>query len=78
MIQEKAADIVVYKTDVSDSVLAVRILDELRKNLPGCDASFDLSDCDNVLRVEHSTETLLAGKVEKTVMACGVHLEVLP
>jgi hypothetical protein len=70
--------VAVYKTDVSDPGLASRILDELHKSIPGCDASFDLEDCDNVLRVEYTAEKSPGSIVEKIVKTHGGELYPLP
>ncbi len=78
MSVEISGAIEVYKTDVSTPELAARILDELHKNIPGCDAGFDLDDCDNVLRVEHTAEKPPGGIVEGIVKKHGGNLYPLP
>ena len=45
----------VYKTNVNQISTAKLILDEIRRSHPNCDSSFDLEDCNNVLRVEDSS-----------------------
>ena len=68
----------VYKTDVEDQSEANTILDEIRRTLPDSDPSFDLDDCDNVLRIEYKS----AGKSEEKltfIFKClGYHFEPLP
>lgn len=45
----------VYKTNVNKPQSARSILEEIRRTHPTCDPSFDLEDCDNVLRIEDSS-----------------------
>lgn len=42
----------VYKTNVNEHSRAKLIMEAIRNTLPGSDPSFDLEDCDKVLRVE--------------------------
>lgn len=53
--------IAVYKTDVTDRSKAKTIVDAIHRQCPDCEASFDLEDCDKVLRVESKN-----GKVEES------------
>lgn len=46
------SNVVVYKTDIADRNTADRIIDAIHHLVPGCEASFDLDDCDNVLRIK--------------------------
>lgn len=41
----------VFKTNIDDERIAARILKNLSSILPYCHINFDLSDCDNVLRI---------------------------
>lgn len=45
----------VYKTNVDEISSARMILDEIRKSHPNSEPSFDLEDCDNVLRIKDSS-----------------------
>ncbi|MDX1642669.1 MAG: hypothetical protein R3220_13285 [Balneolaceae bacterium] len=45
----------VYKTNVNKLSSASVILEEIRQTHPNSDPSFDLEDCDKVLRVEDSS-----------------------
>lgn len=67
----------VYKTDVEDLASAQKILDEIRRIYPDSDASFDIEDCDRVLRVENSTGVDTAS-VKKILLNCGHNIETLP
>lgn len=42
----------VFKTNVLTPHAAKQIINDLGCTLPGCDISFDLEDCDKVLRVQ--------------------------
>ncbi len=44
----------VYKTNVSNSEAACVILHQIQTKIKGVKATFDLSDCDRILRVEHT------------------------
>lgn len=46
----------VFRTNVTDQENAQRLLAYVHATFPGCTASFDLDDCDHVLRVESGTE----------------------
>ena len=41
----------IYKTDVDEAILAAVISASLQYHLPGSSVSFDLDDCDKVLRI---------------------------
>ncbi len=41
----------VFKTDIDQPLVAQQIVDEIRALPLGVDASFDLEDCDHILRV---------------------------
>lgn len=42
----------VFRTDVHEQMQAARLTDLLHAHFPGSRISFDLEDCDHVLRVE--------------------------
>ncbi|MEI2748217.1 MAG: hypothetical protein V9E88_05600 [Ferruginibacter sp.] len=42
----------VFKTNITDAVLAGELLKELDRLIPQTRINFDLEDCDHVLRVE--------------------------
>lgn len=68
----------VYKTDVDDKSKAKKILSEIRRVLPGSDPSFDLEDCDKVLRVENHSSGVDKSKIKKILKTYGHQLQVLP
>ncbi len=42
----------VFKTNIKDKRSAKKVLDSLSNLLPDCEINFDLTDCDNVLRIK--------------------------
>lgn len=68
----------VYKTDVDEPTHASKILDELVLRLPDCYSTFDLEDCDNVLRVESFNGEIDDLKIRDVVESSGHHIEKLP
>lgn len=45
----------IYKTNVNELSSAMVILEEIKNTHPNSDPSFDLEDCDNVLRIEDAS-----------------------
>lgn len=45
----------IFKTDVSDRQHAALLVEIIHQKFPAYTANFDLSDCDNVLRIHSST-----------------------
>ncbi len=43
----------VFKTNIQDTQIADFIVGELEKHFPSASINFDLSDCDNILRIEY-------------------------
>ncbi|MTI86947.1 MAG: hypothetical protein FH748_03145 [Balneolaceae bacterium] len=66
----------VYKTDVVESSQAAQVKDELLREFPGSTISFDLEDCDNVLRIEGNA--INGDKVRSLVSSQGFSCKVLP
>lgn len=48
----------VFKTNIQDSHLAASIIQELEKHFPNAAINFDLSDCDNILRIDHHEDVI--------------------
>jgi hypothetical protein len=71
-------NIVVYKTDVKIGRDAGQITAKLLREFPGSDISFDLEDCDNVLRIESFNRKINARKVERLLEVNGCTIERLP
>lgn len=70
-------EIEVFKTDVDDESKAKKILDEIRRKLPGSNPSIDLDDCDNVLRIECTNTEMDESKINKILDDHGYKMEVL-
>ncbi len=68
----------VYKTTVQSTSEADSIIQLILNELPSCDISFDLEDCDNVLRIE-SNNGEFDEKIVKRIFEQNKHkLETLP
>lgn len=48
----------VFKTNIQDAQVAGFIIVELEKHFPNAVINFDLSDCDNILRIEHQEDVI--------------------
>jgi len=48
----------IFKTDVQDELTARQIIQLFQKTFTWCKVSFDLDDCDKVLRIEHQQEPI--------------------
>lgn len=70
-------NIKVYKTNVDNRELAKEILRKIREELPESDPSFDLENCDKVLRVE-SQRNVKEVLIKEIIEKCGHQMEVLP
>lgn len=68
----------VYKTDVDKQPAAKIILEAIFRSCPDCDASFDLEDCDNVLRVDSLQGEINESKLRKILQNHGYQIEKLP
>lgn len=78
MNQDYFKNINVYKTNIEEQAIAEDILHKIRTELPDSDPSFDLEDCDKVLRVETKTKPVDDLKVRNLVKASGYQIEHLP
>lgn len=67
----------VYKTDVDEHSKAKTILDEIYQIFPDSDLSFDLDDCDKVLRVEHSDGSIDEEKILQIVKNKNIQIDTL-
>jgi hypothetical protein len=66
----------VYKTNVDESSIAELILEEIRESHPNSEPSFDLEDCDNVLRIE-DTSGVDRSIIEEIIQNHGFNLDSL-
>jgi hypothetical protein len=67
----------VFKTDVSNRADADLILQEIKSQFPEFIASFDLEDCDKILRVENNGKAGVEA-VYQVVKDAGFQIEILP
>jgi len=70
-------EIKVYKTDVQTHTVARHLTDCIHLELPHSDVSFDLEDCDNVLRIESLNGKVNEKRIRKIFENNGYHLESL-
>ncbi|HKK44777.1 MAG TPA: hypothetical protein VJ964_04610 [Balneolaceae bacterium] len=68
----------VYKTDLDDRSKAIEILEEIRRAYPGCDPSFDLEDCDRVLRIEKPASGIDERRIQNILNTYGYEMNELP
>jgi hypothetical protein len=66
----------VFKTNVTDSETADKIISKLALHLPQSRINFDLTDCDNILRIE-SSEKIVVESVTEHLSGLGYFCEVL-
>lgn len=68
----------VYKTDVESKKDAKAIADLIHCEIPACTISFDLEDCDNVLRIESENGEIDEGVIKEIFTMKDHHVDVLP
>lgn len=66
----------VYKTNFDEVSSAKMILEEIRESHPESDPSFDLDDCDKVLRIEDSSG-VNRSIIEEIIQNHGFYLDSL-
>lgn len=72
------ATIKVYKTTVNNPADAELIEDLIHCEIPSCEISFDLEDCDNVLRIESYNGEIDEEIIERIFNKSNHTLEELP
>jgi hypothetical protein len=68
----------VFKTNVESHEVASRLAEAIQKSFPGYKASFDLDDCDRILRVVSPNGAIAVSRVSSLVKYYGFHAEALP
>jgi hypothetical protein len=68
----------VFKTNVTDQDHANRLIDQIHYAYQEYKANFDLEDCDRILRVKCTTETIQPSLLIGLLMDSGFRAEVLP
>jgi hypothetical protein len=70
--------IYVYKTTVQSAADAISITNLILNEIPSCDISFDLDDCDNVLRIESNNGEIDKETIHRIFKQKNHSLESLP
>lgn len=65
----------VFKTNISDKVIADALTHELQRLFPGTSVNFDLDDCDRILRV--AGHGIIAGNIVDVLSRRGHFCEIL-
>lgn len=78
MVSNNINQIRVYKTDVKDPVTAESILNVIRRQFRDYDVSFDLEDCDKVLRIESMNGPVDESALMLLIESFGHNIEKLP
>lgn len=68
----------VFKTNVCDPEHANSLLEKIHASFTGHSASFDLDDCDRVLRVQCHTGSVESPLLISLLKEHGYHAEILP
>lgn len=67
----------VFKTTVADANAAKKLLDQIHAHFKAYHANFDLEDCDRILRIKSSNDTVCASAIISLVEKNGYAAEVL-
>lgn len=70
--------IAVYKTTVESRSVAESITYSIQRQFPDYDVSFDLEDCDKVLRVENGNGSVDGKEIQTILKSYGYRMETLP
>lgn len=68
----------VFKTNVRHRAIANMLIDRIHETCSHYKATFDLEDCDRILRVKSSTDELEPQVLISILEEFGFHAEVLP
>ncbi len=68
----------IFKTDVNDRQHAALLVEIIQQKFPAYTANFDLSDCDNILRIHSSTGTVKEAALIHLLAEFGFSAELLP
>ncbi|KIC95745.1 hypothetical protein OI18_05585 [Flavihumibacter solisilvae] len=68
----------VFKTDVRDAENAKLLVDRIHRQFDSYRCNFDLADCDNILRVLCTRDTVEAAEIIEFLRSHGFTAEVLP
>jgi len=70
-------EVEVFKTNVSGADHARMLVEKIHAAFAGCQANFDLEDCDRILRVVSAPGSVSPSAVVELLSAFGFHAEVL-
>jgi hypothetical protein len=68
----------VFKTNVQKRSQASLLVERIQQAFPGYEASFDLEDCDKVLRVVFNLGAIHTALLMRVLNNHGFHAEILP
>jgi hypothetical protein len=68
----------VFKTNVTDTSNAKKVKQHLKIFFPDYEASFDLEDCDRILRIQSSNGIVQSDKIIRLLNDFGFVAQVLP
>lgn len=68
----------VFKTNVTTAEQAREILARIQHSFPDYVATFDLEDCDKILRIKTHSATIKAQALISLLKNTGAHAEILP
>lgn len=68
----------VFRTNVRQTYFAYMVINEIHERFTDFEASFDLADCDKVLRIQSSKEVIDKELIIDLVAHLGFFAEVLP
>ena len=67
----------IFKTNVRKKGQASLLVEQIERTFPECKASFDLEDCDHVLRINCASENLKANRLIDLLEKFGFEAEIL-
>lgn len=68
----------IFKTNVTDKAMALRLIEHIHNTFQGYKANFDLLDCDNILRIQSSTGFIHCNVLIKFLKEFGCIAEIVP
>lgn len=68
----------VFRTNVTDWVQAEKLRQLIQQTFAGYRATFDLDDCDKILRIVSPTPEIRVSCLQQLLTAFGFRAEVLP
>lgn len=72
-----SSNVEIFKTDVSSKLISEIIISKLNKSFPDYIMNFDLDDCDKILRVESTNESIDIHKILGLLEANKINIELI-